>query len=139
MQSDDYNQLVAEWANLRDVAASAGFEDALHLINDWWATAPLSTATRHNRDTAGWPTPWELLQQPAFCDLSICIGIVQTILLSHPDAVESLLIVQTLDYTSVLVNNQYVLHDQPGEINSVIDSADIQYQIECIDLLAGNV
>jgi hypothetical protein len=117
MWPNTFEDLLLEWNNLRAECLNHSLEDALHLVHDWWARAPLTNHYLHPADYEDWPLPWDLLADNTFCDIAKCLGIVYTLyLLEHPE-IKSADIIQTDNYYVVSVNNErYILNDQPGQI-----------------------
>ena len=133
MWNNRYEALLEEWYNLRQKAATLPIEDSLHLIDDWWAKAPLINNYLHMDDYSSWPLPWDLLAEYSFCDVAKCLGIMYTLLLIEHEDIHSLHIVQTEDeYSLVQINNgQYTLNDQIGEIISDQSEIHVKYSIDC--------
>ncbi len=132
MWNDRYEDLLKEWYDLRQEAARLPIEDSLHLINNWWARAPMVNHYLHIVDYEDWPLPWDLLAEIGFCDIAKCLGIVYTILLIEHEDITSLHIVQTDNYNLVQVNDgQFTLNDALGEIVSDQNDIHVKYSIDC--------
>lgn len=133
MWTNRYEDLLLEWADLRNRASSLPLEDALHLVQNWWNTAPITNPYLHIADCDEWPLPWDLLAQNGFCDLAKCIGICYTLILAELPQIKSLHIVQTDNYyTIVHVNDgQYVLNDCIGEIIPSDTDYRIRHSVDC--------
>lgn len=132
MWPNRYEDALLEWNRLRSEAQKLPLEEALHLVQDWWARAPLVAHYLHPADYEDWPLPWDLLADNTFCDLAKCLGIVYTLLLVDHKEITSLHIIQTDNYYVVSVNNgRFILNDQPGQIAGSVDDADIKYSLDC--------
>jgi hypothetical protein len=74
---------LAEWRLLRADISELDISDACNTVNTLWSKAPLSTGRLLDpEDPSSWPTPWELLAENEFCDLSKALGITYTLYLS---------------------------------------------------------
>jgi len=135
MWNDRYEDLLVEWAKLREHVKPLPIEDALHLIHDWWNHAPITGTTIHITDPDAWPGPWDLLSQNAFSDLERCLGMCYTILLLEREDIKSLQVVQTDNYSLVQINNgQYTLNDEPGNITMDQNELQIRFLVDANDL-----
>ena len=137
MWTQSYDDLLLEWAALREQASSLPLEEALTLIHDWWNTAPIVNNTVHFNDEKNWPLPWDLLAQPAYCDVAKCLGIVYTLILSDIiDTVDTVFLLQTNEHCVVSINGgQYILNEQPDEIIGDLSSLDVLYSVNCEGLV----
>ncbi len=135
MWTQSYDDLLLEWAALREQASSLPLEEALKLIHDWWNTAPILNNTVHFNDEKNWPLPWDLLAQNGYCDVAKCLGICYTIMLIQHEDINSLYMVQTDNYTYVQINEgQYTLNDQPDQITMDQSDLRIKFSYNCEDL-----
>lgn len=105
-------------------------------VNDWWWCVPMRDNVISWRDYPNWPDPWQLLDQPAFCDLARSLGIVYTLLMIDRPDVEEIHLVQTKTTNLVLVNQgKYVLNYQPGStVNTHLSDLLIQRCVNGSDL-----
>ena len=130
-----YDDLLLEWAALRDQAKALPLEEALTLIHNWWNMSPIVNNTVHFTDSANWPDPWDLLAQPAYCDVAKCLGLCYTILLIQHVDINSLYMVQDDNYTYVQINEgQYTLNDQPDQITMDQSDLRVRFSYNCEDL-----
>jgi len=135
MWTTDYTNLLREWSDLRTQASELPLDEALTLIHDWWDTAPIVNNTIHFTDPDNWPLPWDLLAQPAYCDVAKCLGLCYTILLVQHEDINSLHMVQTDNYTLVQVNKgQYTLNDEPGSITADQSDLRVKFTFDCENL-----
>jgi hypothetical protein len=132
MWSNYYEDTLLEWNKLRAAAMAVDLEPALHMVNDWWARAPLSSHYLHPADYTEWPSPWDLLADNTYCELAKCLGIVYTLILLDRDDITSLHIILQDNYYAVSVNNeQFILNDQPGEITGGARDTEIEWSLDC--------
>ena len=135
MWTADYEVLLLEWAALRAEASELPLDEALTLIHEYWNQAPIVNNTVHFTDPANWPLPWDLLAQPAYCDVAKCLGMCYTILLIKHEDINSLHMVQDDNYTYVQINEgQYTLNDQPDQITMDQTNLRIKFSYNCEDL-----
>jgi hypothetical protein len=90
-----YQERLADWYHLRQVASVAKLPEQLQLINDWWFRAPIVNRVVTWDNTAEWPTPWNLLVNNGYCDLARALGIVYTLLLLDRQLYTDLEIIST--------------------------------------------
>ena len=132
MWSNYYEDTLLEWTKLRASAKDLPLKEALHLVNNWWARAPLVSHYLHPADYTDWPLPWDLLADNTYCELAKCLGIVYTLLLLDRGEITSLHIIQIDNYYAVSVNNeQFILNDQPGEITGGVSDTEIEWSLDC--------
>ena len=135
MWTQAYDELLLEWAALRDQAKALPLEEALTLIHEWWNMAPIVNNTVHFTDPENWPGPWDLLAQPAYCDVAKCLGMCYTLLLIKHEDINSLHMLQTDNYCYVQINEgQYMLNDQPDQITMDQSDLRIRFSYNCEDL-----
>ena len=135
MWTNDYDELLLEWAALRTEASKLPLDEALTLVHNWWNQAPIVNNTVHFTDPDNWPLPWDLLTQSGYCDVAKCLGICYTILLIQHEDIKSLHMVQTDNYTYVQINDgQYTLNDQPDKITMDQTDLCIKFSYNCEDL-----
>jgi len=115
-----FEDRLVRWNQLRTQAAETSLPEALMLVNDWWWHAPMVNRSLSWRDYPYWPGPWELLSQPAVCDLARCLGMLYTVLLVDNLDITDMDLVQTEDNNLVLINSGlYILNWSPGEILNI--------------------
>lgn len=110
-----YQQRLAEWAGLRQAAASLEQAQQLMLINNWWFQAPIVNHLILWENASVWPTPWHLLNNNGYCELARALGIVYTIMLvgDYTD----LKIIHTKEDNLVQVDHgKYILNWAPGQV-----------------------
>ena len=133
MWNNRYEALLEEWYNLRQKAATLPIEDSLHLIDDWWAKAPLINNYLHMDDYSSWPLPWDLLAEYSFCDVAVCLGKAYNLLLSRND-IESMYIGETneIKYLEIITTvSTFILTNEAGVIHSTIDKDLIVRKVDC--------
>ena len=130
MWTNDYDQLLAEWAALREQGKDLPLKETLILVNDWWWQSPIINPYLHIADPEDWPSPWDLLAEKGFCDLAKSLGMCYTLLLMRHKEINSLRIVQTDNYTLVLVNDQYVLNEQLGDVTADLTDIRIVHSVD---------
>jgi hypothetical protein len=117
MLSDSYEDRLGQWRHLRTILADQSFDQCLLDCNDWWWRTPMRDRVVLWQDYPNWPDPWQLLSEPAFCDLARSLGIAYTLLLVERKEIEEIHLVQTKTSNLVLINEgKYVLNWEPGSI-----------------------
>jgi hypothetical protein len=112
-----YQERLADWYHLRQVASAAKLPEQLQLINDWWFRAPIVNRVVTWDNTAEWPTPWNLLVNNGYCDLARALGIVYTLLLLDRQLYTDLEIISTGQDNLVHIDSgKYILNWAPGEV-----------------------
>jgi hypothetical protein len=112
-----YQERLADWYHLRQVASAAKLPEQLQLINDWWFRAPIVNRVVTWDNTAEWPTPWNLLVNNGYCDLARALGIVYTLLLLDRQLYTDLEIISTGQDNLVQIDSgKYILNWAPGEV-----------------------
>jgi hypothetical protein len=112
-----YQERLADWYHLRQVASVAKLPEQLQLINDWWFRAPIVNRVVTWDNTAEWPTPWNLLVNNGYCDLARALGIVYTLLLLDRQLYTDLEIISTGQDNLVQIDSgKYILNWAPGEV-----------------------
>lgn len=75
------------WKKLReDIKNTKNYKDKIALVNQWWAQAPLKKFVLDPLDCKKWLTPWELLYEGNFCEISRAYMIHQTLILSNNES-----------------------------------------------------
>lgn len=69
------------WVKLRDDMSLSTVE-YLRAVNAWWHQTPWTPYHLHWDDQDAWPSPWELLADNIFCNVSRGLGIMYTLALS---------------------------------------------------------
>ncbi len=127
-----YEDLLAEWCTLREQAAILPIEESLHLINDFWARAPIINNYLHISDYEDWPLPWDLLSLTGFCDVAKSLAMCYTIILIEHKDINKLEIVQNNISTIVYVNGgEFILNDELGTIKYTDEPLDILHSVDC--------
>ena len=139
--SSTYDERLLSWVALRDSSASNGLEEYLTEVNDWWFQAPFVNRYIHPQDIGSWPTPWELLADNLYCELSRALGMMYTLMLTNHSEINDLAIM-CLDNEYILSINtsKYLLNYQTNRIlptaTENIDTAYIIVSSTHTDLLA---
>lgn len=121
-----FEERLFQWNNLRQHCQDNPLEDCLVDINDWWMQAPLSTQHIAWEDYKEWPSPWILLSDNTWCELTRSIGIVYTLgLLSRNDFGSVYLIDSNEGIMVEVLSAKYFL----GYCYSDLNSVDIQHLV----------
>jgi hypothetical protein len=134
MWKTQYQERLADWYNLRQVASSANSIHQLQLINDWWLQAPIVNRVIVWDDPTEWPNPWDLLTNSGYCELARALGIVYTLMLLDTPLYTNLKIINNGSDNLVLVDDgKYILnwaigemlntHSTPITVKNTIDSS----------------
>jgi hypothetical protein len=135
MWTQSYDELLLEWSALRKEVQDLPLEEALRKVHDWANTAPIVSNTVHFTDPDNWPLPWDLLSQPAYCDVAKCLLMCYTLLLIQHNDIKSLHMVQDDNYTYVQINEgEYTLNDQPDQITMDQSDLRVKFSYNCEDL-----
>ena len=129
-----YEDAVQEWIQIREQAKEAPFEEALHIIHNWWQQVPLVQHNLHISDYKMWPGPWELLADKSHCEVARALQICYTVLLIERSEINSMNLLCTDNYTYVQImtdGKEYVLNDQPRSITADLDEVQILRTINC--------
>ena len=104
------------WIELRD--RPRGDLDLLLLdINRWWMSSPWCAYSLHWDDIRDWPNPWDLLNQPRFCDLARGLGIMYTFVLMEHNVVDDAVMIETKKGNLVQVcGGKYILNYDPDTV-----------------------
>lgn len=118
-----YEDRINEWKSLRNKIKNFEVEEQLNEVNKWWNLAPL---IKFNIDIESkiWPTPWEILLNNKYCDISKAYMMLKTLILSNEEFwIESrfkLLYVKDIVnediYMILLVDNKYILNHYSQKI-----------------------
>jgi len=118
-----YEHRLREWNDLRQHCHDLPLEECLLSINDWWMRAPLSTQHIAWEDWVDWPTPWDLLSDNTWCDLTRSIGIIYTLGLLFRDDLKDVYIIDSNEGIMVeVLSAKYFL----GYCYSDLNGVDIQ-------------
>ena len=120
----NYEETLYAWVELREECKSLPIKDALHKIHNWWNQAPTVPHYLHFADYMDWPTPWDLLADNTFCDISILLGIYHTIKIIEIPNIISMTLLQTDNYYYLQIktsDDNYMLGNDIGSIHSEID------------------
>ena len=102
---------LASWNQLRQQAALADPESALHAINSWWFQTPWRAYHLHWDDRADWPDPWQLLSDDIYCPLARGLGILYTIaIVDHPNLQDAVLVEVGSDNLVLVDKEKYILN-----------------------------
>lgn len=136
------------WLKFRRTLDRLDLYDALHSINKFWWTAPISNQYYCQTFVDNWPNPWELLQDNVYDDIARALGMLYTIgLTRHNDTNTQIEIVGWMDreqgkeYNLVSIDNgKYVLNwDLTLRVNMENELAQVPflYAYSVDSLLAG--
>ena len=135
---------LAEWRMFRADISHMSLSDACDATNDLWSEAPICGRKLDPSLPNTWPTPWELLAETAFCDLSKALGIMYTLALSsHNNSDLELCVYSDSEeyHHIVLVDaGDYVLSYEPFKVVNItheqLDFTNLQmlYRYSPIDL-----
>lgn len=115
-----FEDRLRDWNLLRQECQDASIPDALLKINDWWMRAPLSTQHIAWEDWKEWPTPWDLLLDNTWCELTRGIGIVYTLGLVFGDDFETTYLVDSNEGILVVVGpDKYFLNYCFGDLDAI--------------------
>ena len=85
---------IISYRNWRLELEELPLEEQLNKIAHDWAYVPRSMHYLTPDDPDTWPTPWELIHDNIYCDLSVCLGMFYTaILLGKTDIEKARLLV----------------------------------------------
>lgn len=132
MWNNDYDSLLIEWANFREQLKGLPLYDALLKTQQYWDKAPLCNPYFHITEPETWPSPWHLLADNCFCDLSKTLGKAYTLILSDADF-DTMDICEGANNIYLKVADKqhtFILSSEPGEIFNEIPEK-IIYQISC--------
>ena len=106
-----FAERLASWNQLRNQAATADLETALHQINSWWFQTPWCAYHLNWDDQAVCPDPWQLLYDNLYCPLARALGILYTItLLDRPDMQDAVLVEVASDNLVLAHKKKYILN-----------------------------
>ena len=72
---------ILEWRNWRNSLEHLPVEQVLEEVAATWARVPTVLHYLAPDQPAEWPTPWQLVTDNIYCDLSICLGMFYTLAL----------------------------------------------------------
>lgn len=118
-----FEDRLREWNDLRQRCHGLPVQDCLLAVNDWWMQTPLSTQHIAWEDWDEWPSPWELLSDNTWCELTRSIGIVYTLGLLFREDIESVYVIDSNEGIMVdVLSAKYFL----GYCYSDLNGVDIQ-------------
>ena len=125
-----YDQRLLKWNSLRQQCKELSQLDSLIAINNWFKYAPLVSSYLNIHDYLDFPTPWELIHDNIFCELSKCLGMAYTyLLLDKP--YETMLLLKD-NYGYILRVDDYVLNLDPSNVlNTKQIDTDIIFTLDC--------
>jgi len=120
MWKTSYQERLADWFSLRQVADQLDQFQQLVLINDWWFRAPIVNHLIQWDDPRSWPGPWDLLVNNGYCELAKALGIVYTLQMLENQQYTNLEIISTGRDNLVLIDSgKYILNWAPGELLNI--------------------
>lgn len=115
--SSSYDERLTNWVTLRSEIQELDLETALEKVNSWWYGAPFVNKNLHPQDIHNWPTPWELLADNLYCELTRALGMMYTLMLANNAEIEELAIIcYDNEYLLSINNNTYLLNYSTTEI-----------------------
>ena len=129
MRTTNSDDRLVDWNQLRVDNQNLELGEALVNINNWWQMLPLDNFYLHWDDIDRWPSPWEIIADGIFCNLTKALGIAYTIHLLERDDIQSIELAQTKESDNLVLVNQglYILNWSPNELLNIQTS---QLQIE---------
>lgn len=114
------------WRKLRADMAGLSIDEQLQLIAKFCSTLPYGARSIDYYNPPAWPTPWEIFFHNSFCKNSISLIIFHTILMLNNNNNIELWVVKDNegDYLLPVVNNQFILNYEQGEVSNYPDICD---------------
>lgn len=73
---------ILEWRNWRRDLDKLSWQDCLTEVSNVWSLAPRVNHYLSPDIPNEWPTPWELINDNIYCDLSVALGMCYSLLLT---------------------------------------------------------
>lgn len=119
-----FEDRLREWKTLRQTCEDLSLRECLLAVNDWWMKAPLSTQHIAWEDWDQWPSPWDLLSDNTWCELTRAIGIVYTLGLLSRDDIKHVYVIDSSEGILVQVSSdKYFLGYCFGDLHGVDSGA----------------
>lgn len=77
---------VTHWKQFREQLSLVDEAEALQVVANYWAFAPLVKMAYDPEDCQEWPSPWEMIHAGDWCPYSVAIGMEFTLRLAGWDA-----------------------------------------------------
>jgi hypothetical protein len=114
------NQRLRDWYEFRQDLGNKSLTEALTATAKLWGTAPFVNYSLDPGKPQTWPSPWELLDDNYYCDISLALGMFYTLALSDHSTDLKLDILYDPEKKEqiniVVVNSEYVLNYYPSEV-----------------------
>ena len=81
----DTQARLSHWHDFRQKIAALPIEQAVHMTNELWTTAPISNPYYTADQPSEWPDPWQLVVDNSYDDIAKTLGMLYTITLSHKE------------------------------------------------------
>jgi len=131
MWHKNFEDRLASWNHLREVATQMPIEQALYEINTWWFETPWCAYHLHWDDRTNWPDPWQLLDDNLFCSVARGLGILYTItLLDRANLADAMLVDTGVDNLVPVGKNKYILNwDRQQIVNTNQEQYSVKHSI----------
>jgi hypothetical protein len=140
MWHQTFAERLESWTQLRQQAALADKQTALHMINHWWFGTPWRAYHLHWDDQPTWPDPWQLLSDNIYCPLARGLGILYTIAIVDRADLHDVVLAELGSDNLVLIDkSKYILNWdadtvvninlEPQKVRHSVTLAQIQQQI----------
>ena len=139
------DERLSAWKHLRTDLLTNEMSDGEHLavLAEWWRPCPEVNRSLDPYDPKSWPTTWELLHDGNMCRSAIGLSMEQTLLMRNgrwnSNRVKLAVVNDKIDgvYMIPIVDKQWALNYEPGEITSVLSESFIE-NIQIIDIFTFN-
>ena len=81
----DTQARLSSWLNFREKISVLPIDEAVHMTNELWSTAPISKQYYIADQPSEWPDPWQLVVDNSYDDIAKTLGMLYTITLSHKE------------------------------------------------------
>ena len=113
------------WKKLRTDIKGLQLDEQLSLVAKFCETIPYGARSLDYYNPAEWPTPWEIFFHNAFCKNSVSLIIFHTLSMANIHDIELWVVKDNQgDYLLPIVNNQFILNYEPGEVSNYPDICD---------------
>lgn len=114
------------WKKLRTDIKGLELVEQLSFIAKFCETIPYGARSLDYYSPTEWPTPWEIFFHNSFCKNSVSLIIFHTLTMLNTDDNIELWVVKDNegDYLIPIVNNQFILNYEPGEVSNYSDICD---------------
>lgn len=131
-----FEERLQEWHDLRCSLDSTLNHNDLLSINRWWFRAPIIKSTLQINAIDTWPDPWSLLSQDAYCDLGRSLGMIYTVAMISPPALDRLVLTNTQQGNLLVVDRgAYIMNWYPTAIDDIhLGEFDLLCEVPCSKL-----